>query len=72
MLAKDMNIRVSEQEYEVIKAFADSNGETISSLILNTIREKIEDWEDIRDAEEVLSRNEPVYSWEDVKRRAGL
>ena len=72
MLAKNMNISVSEQEYETIKAFADSNGETISSLILNTIREKIEDWEDIRDAEEVLARNEAKYSLDEVKKRAGL
>jgi uncharacterized protein (DUF1778 family) len=72
MLSKNMNIRISEKEYAVIKAFADFRGESISSLILGSIRAQIEDWEDIRDAEEILSRKEQVYSWDDVKKRAGL
>jgi predicted DNA-binding protein len=67
-----MNISVSEQEYATIKELADIRGESVSALILNAIREQIENWEDIRDAEEVLSRDEPVYPWKDVKKRAEL
>jgi hypothetical protein len=67
-----MNISLSEQEYAAIEKFADLKGESISALVLDAIREQIENWEDMRDAEEVLSRDEPVYPWEDVKKRAGL
>ena len=67
-----LNVQISEQEYSAIEAFADYEGETITSLFLRTIREKMEDWEDVRDAEEILSRNEPTISWEDVQQRAGL
>lgn len=67
-----LNLRVSEDEYSAMKAFADFEGETMTSLILRTIREKMEDWEDIRDAEEILSRDEPAVSWEEVQRKAGL
>ena len=55
-----------------MKAFADFEGETMTSLILRMIREKIEDWEDVRDAEEILSRNEPAFSLADVKKELGL
>ena len=71
-MTKNTSISFSEQEYATIKAFADLKGESISALIIKAIREQIEDWEDIRDAEEVLSRDEAVYSWEEVKERAGL
>jgi len=67
-----MNIRISEKEHAVIKAFADFKGESVSALVLSALRKQIEDWEDIRDAEEILSRGEAVYSWDDVKKRAGL
>jgi len=67
-----LNLRVSEDEYSAIKAFADYEGETMTALILNTIRSKVEDWEDVRDAEEILARNEPTTSWEDVQKKAGL
>ena len=70
--SKSMNIRTTEQEYDAIKAYAEFKGETVSSLILNAFREQIEEWEDIKDAEKVLSRNEPKSSWADVKKRAGL
>ena len=67
-----LNLRVSEQEYSAMKAFADYEGETMTSLILRTIQEKMEDWEDVRDAKEILSGNEPTVSWEDVQQKAGL
>ena len=67
-----LNIRISEQEYSTVKSFADFQGETMSGLILNTIRRMMEDWEDVRDAEEILARNEPTVSWKDVKKEVGL
>lgn len=67
-----LSLRMSEDEYSAMRAFAEFEGETMTSLILRTIREKMEDWEDVRDAEEILSRNEPAVSWEEVQRKAGL
>jgi len=67
-----LSVRVSEDEYSAMKAFADFEGETMTSLILRTIRDKMEDWEDVRDAEEILSRNEDTYTLEDVKKELGL
>jgi len=67
-----LNVRIAEDEYTSFKAYADYHGQTVTSLVLNTIREMMEDWEDVRDAEEVLARNEPRVSWEEVQRKAGL
>jgi len=67
-----LNVRVSEDEYSAMKAFADFEGESMSSLILKEIRKKVEDWEDVRDAEEILSRNESTVPWSEVQKKAGL
>ena len=68
----DMTIRTTEKEYDAIKRFADLHGKSVSSLVLDLLYEKIEEWEDIRDAQEVIDRNEPTISWEEVKRKNGL
>jgi len=67
---KNMNIRITESEYEEIKSFADFHGESISELVLNAIRERMELWEDIKDIE--ARKDEPTSSWEDVQKRLGL
>ena len=67
---KNMNIRITESEYEEIKSFANFQGESISELVLNAIRERMELWEDMRDIE--ARKNEPSSSWEDVQKRLGL
>jgi uncharacterized protein (DUF1778 family) len=67
-----LNVRISEDEYSTMKAFADFHGQTMTSLVLNTIRDLMEDWEDVRDAEAVIFKNEPTVSWEEVQRKAGL
>ena len=67
---KNMNIRITESEYEEIKSFADFQGESISELVLNAIRERMELWEDMRDIE--ARKNESTSSWEDVQKRLGL
>ena len=70
--SKNVNIRTTEREYDAIKRFADFHGKSISSLVLDLLYENIEDWEDIRDAKEVINANEPFISWEEVKRKNGL
>ena len=68
----DMTIRTTEKEYDAIKKFADFHGKSVSSLVLELLYEKIEEWEDIRDAQEVIDRNEPTISWEDVQKELDL
>ena len=45
---KNMNIKIAADEYETIRQFADFNGKSISALILDSIWEQIEYWEDMK------------------------
>ena len=67
---KNMNIRITESEYEEIKSFADFQGASISELVLNAIREQMELWEDIRDI--AARKDEPTSSLAEVKQRLGI
>jgi uncharacterized protein (DUF1778 family) len=67
-----LTVRISKTKYKALKAFANFHGQTMTSLVLSTIRDMIEDWEDIRDAEEILLRNEPTTPWAEVKRELGI
>ena len=73
---KNMNIRIDEKEYEVLRTFADFNGKTISALMLDAVREQIEQWEDLKDIEEYekekASGTLETYSMQDVKERLGF
>ncbi|MDR2611203.1 MAG: DUF6290 family protein [Clostridiales Family XIII bacterium] len=44
---KVINIRATENEYEQIQKFAAFQGVPVSSLVLDSVWERIEDWEDI-------------------------
>ncbi len=46
-------------------------GYIIRKAIQNYIAELQEDLQDYKDAVEILSRNEPVVSWEEVQRKNG-
>ena len=78
MLAKtkNMNIRISTDEYDNIKKFADFNGKTISALMLDAIREQIEYWEDVKDIEEYEKEKANgtlvTYSMQEIKERLGI
>ena len=73
---KNMNIRISESEYETIRQFADFNGKSISALMLDAIWEQIEYWEDMKAVAEYEREKEngtlETSSWEEVKERLGL
>ena len=45
---KNMNIRITADEYETIKRFADFNGKSMSALMLDAVWEQIEYWEDMK------------------------
>ncbi|MCL2048561.1 MAG: type II toxin-antitoxin system VapB family antitoxin [Defluviitaleaceae bacterium] len=67
---KSMSINISESEYEEIKSFADFQGESISDLVLNAVREQMELWEDLKDIAE--RKDEPTSSLAEVRKRLGL
>ena len=66
----NMNIQISEKDYEEIRMFAEHEGESITDLILGAIRDQIELWEDIRDIK--ARENEPTSTLEEVMQRLGL
>ena len=69
---KHMNIRVTENDYEKIKQFADFNGKSISALMLDAIWEQIEYQEDLADIVEYEKEKENgtlvTVSWKDLKK----
>jgi len=73
---KNMNIRIAENEYEAIRRFADFNGKSISSLMLDAIWEQIEYWEDMKAIAEYEKEKENgtliTYSLEEVVEELGL
>ena len=78
MLAKkkNMNIRITENDYNTIKRFADFNGKSISALMLDAIWELIENWEDmgaVAEYEQEKANGTLVTSsWESVKQELGI
>lgn len=60
---KQLAVKVHAQEFEEIHAFAKAQGKTLSALVLELIREQMENWEDEQDIREVLNSNEPSVSW---------
>jgi uncharacterized protein (DUF1778 family) len=69
---RTINIRATNTQYNNIKEFARFRGKSVSALLLDSVWEQIEDWEDIRDYEVALQSNEKSYSWDDVQKQAGL
>ena len=73
---KNMHIRISKDEYDNVKKFADFRGKTVSALVLDALREQIEYWEDISDIEEYevekASGTLVTFSMQEVKERLGL
>ena len=71
-----MNIRISKDEYDHIKNFADFSGKTISALMLDAVREQMEYWEDLKDIEEYEQEKANgtliTYSMQETKERLGL
>jgi len=72
----NMNVRVSEQEYAIIKKYADFQGKSISALILDSLYAQIEDWEDLKDIEEYEKEKAngtlETSTMQEVKERLGL
>ena len=73
---KNMNIRVSEDDYSLIKQLAEFSGKSISALVMDSLMEQIERLEDLKDIEEYEKEKEDgtliTYSMQEVKERLGL
>ena len=72
----NMNIQITDTEYEIIKQFADFNGKSISALMLDAIWEQIEYWEDMKAIaqyeKEKANGTLVTTPWETVKKELEL
>ena len=78
MLAKTkhMSIRITENDYNKIKQFADFNGKSIPALMLDSVWERMEYQEDLEDILEYERQKADgtleTTSWDDIKKRLSL
>ncbi|MCL2255167.1 MAG: DUF6290 family protein [Lachnospiraceae bacterium] len=69
---KQMGIRVALDEYKLMQEYANFQGKPLSAIILDLIREEMENWEDERDIKEIVNRKESSISFQEVVRKAGI
>ena len=73
---KMLNIRTTEENYQAVQNVARFEGKSISDFVLDTIIEKLEEWEDvqaIRDYEkDVAGGRVKYYSLDEVLEDCGL
>ena len=68
---KNINIRISQDEYEDILNHSQFFGSNISEFVLEAIRERLEYLDDVA-ALRNRDKSEPRISWEDVQKNANL
>ena len=70
-----ISVRLSDEDTELIKAYAEMNNITISDLVRNAIMDRIEDEYDLKSyyaAKKEYNKNPKTYSHEEAKRVLGL
>jgi uncharacterized protein (DUF1778 family) len=71
-----LNVRTTEDEYDEIKRFAAFRGISVTEFVLESVLEKIEDWEDIQAIREYerdkSDGSVETVSWRQVQSEAGL
>lgn len=70
-----ISVRLSEEDTNIIKAYAAMNNISLSDLVRNAIMEKIENEYDLECYEKAIKRykaNPKTYSMEEVKKELGL
>jgi predicted DNA-binding protein len=77
LLTNDMTIslRVTDEEYSVIKTYAELKGETLSNVIRKAVMRMIEDEYDIQaylKAKAEFEKDPVTYSLNDIKKELGL
>ena len=70
-----ISVRLSKEDSELIKKYAEMNNISLSDLIRNTILEKIEDEYDLKcyyEAMEEYKKNPRTYTMDETKKELGL
>ena len=70
-----ISVRLSEEDTELIKAYATLNNVSVSELIRNAVLEKIEDEYDLESYKKAINeyKNNPkTYTLDEVKEELGL
>ena len=69
---KQLVFKVNPYEFEEIHAFAKLQGKTLSSFVIDLIREQMENWEDEQDVKAALNANEPGISWNALRKEGSV
>jgi len=69
---KQLVFKLYEHEHEQIQELARQRGKTITSFIMDLIRDEMENAEDEKDIREVLNSKEPSISWAELRKESGL
>ncbi|MDR2866930.1 MAG: DUF6290 family protein [Methanomassiliicoccaceae archaeon] len=70
-----ISLRVTDEEYSVIKTYAELKGETLSNVIRKAVMRMIEDEYDIQaylKAKAEFEKDPVTYSLNDIKKELGL
>jgi len=69
------DLPLNEQALEELDFYSKEEGISVVDMIMDAIRVRLEDLEDIRDADEIMARieaGEPTYMLEEVRKELGL
>ena len=68
-----MTIRMSDEDAEIVRKYAQFNGTTVSDFARDAIFERIEDAQDVAELRRVLAEDDGTrYSHEDVRTALGF
>lgn len=70
-----ISVRLSDEDTELIKTYAEMNNISLSDLVRNAVLEKIEDEYDLKSYEKAVKdykENPKTYSMDEVKEESGL
>lgn len=70
-----ISVRLSDEDTELIKTYAEMNNISLSDLVRNAVLEKIEDEYDLKSYEKAVKdykENPKTYSMDEVKEESGV
>ena len=69
---QEITLNLKQWAYDVLEEIAKDKGETVLMTIYEAIQELVEDWEDLKAAQDAEDRDEPAYTLDQVIRRLEL
>jgi predicted DNA-binding protein len=72
MSGAPISLRLPDRMNHILEMLANELHTTKSKLIKDAIAERIEDYLDTKTIDEIVARNEPTISHEELKRELGL